>query len=123
MEHFTALAGAAEEMEDVNTFAVVLAERPDGGGQRLEIQVALEPDEQDVEQGMDTYCFCLENGATHYGGMRQWRLHGGVLEIVLDESACSALNVDGGFRIELQLPKRIVAAVGAGLKRVFAPDR
>ncbi|NBD10443.1 MULTISPECIES: Imm10 family immunity protein [Corallococcus] len=101
MRRFHADAVSADEMQDINTYAVVLAERHDGTGMRLEIQKALSFDEQDRANGMDTYCLCTESGACHYGGVTKWRVGENSIEVQLDEQASNALGVDGGFHVEV----------------------
>lgn len=102
----------------MNAFGVILAEHADGTGMRLEIQRALEFDEQDRATGMDTYCLCTERGATHYGGVVSWRLEHDVLEVLLDEQASAELETNG-FRVGLSLERDTHAVLRAGLVRVF----
>jgi hypothetical protein len=97
MRRFKAKAVAPVELPDLNTFAVVLAEEPDGSGARLEIQKSLSFDEQDRRLGLDTYCLCTEEGATYYGGVTSWTLTQDSLEVRLDAQAAKALGVQGGF--------------------------
>jgi len=120
MMSFVATAGAAEELEDLNTFAVVLAERSDGSGSRLEIQRALTFDEADRQSGMDTYCLCTHTGATHYGGVKSWQKNGDKLELLLDAEAADELGIDVNVSIELRMAEDNVDIVLAGLRRVLA---
>ncbi|NOK14031.1 Imm10 family immunity protein [Corallococcus exercitus] len=101
MREFHAAVVGADEMQDINTYAVVLAERHDGTGMRLEIQKALSFDDQDRASGMDTYCLCTESGACHYGGVTRWMVGENSIEVLLDDKASSALGVDGGFHVEV----------------------
>ncbi|MBN8228923.1 hypothetical protein JYK02_15545 [Corallococcus macrosporus] len=101
MRRFHAAAVSVEEMQDINTYAVVLSERHDGTGIRLEIQKALSFDDQDRASGMDTYCLCTESGACHHGGVTRWMAGENSIEVSLDEQASSALGVDGGFHVEV----------------------
>ena len=101
MKMFKADAVAAQEMEDLNSFTLIVAENEDGSGSRLEIQKALAFDEQDRELGQDTYCVVTDTGATHYGGIESWVLEGGVLEIKLPTEVAGLLGLDGGLRIEI----------------------
>ncbi|NRD61444.1 hypothetical protein HRD49_06735 [Corallococcus exiguus] len=101
MRKFHAAAVGADEMQDINTYAVVLAERHDGAGMRLEIQKSLSFDDQDRVGGMDTYCLCTESGACHYGGVTRWMVGESSIEVLLDARASSALGVDGGFQVEV----------------------
>lgn len=117
MRRFRARAVAAMELPDLNTFAVVLAEEPDGSGLRLEIQKSLSPDEQDRQLGLDTYCLCTEDGVTHYGGVTSWSLTQGSLRILLDAKAEEVFGVEGGFVVDF--PSESTAALQRGLKVVF----
>ena len=119
MSSFVATAGAAEEFEDLETFVVVLAEKPDGDGARLEIQRGLTVDPQDEALGMDTYCLCTQTGATHYGGVQSWRLSDDCLQIFLDDAAASKLGLDREVTIELRLADQAVQAVIAGIERAL----
>jgi Immunity protein 10 len=92
---FTARAVAAEELRDINTFVVVLAENHDGSGARLELQKALRLDERDRKLEMDTYCLCTQEGATFYGGIESWKLMSDLLEINLNTRATEVLGVLG----------------------------
>jgi hypothetical protein len=116
MRAFKASVVAACELPELGTYLVALAEKPDGGGERLEIQKALAFDERDRALGMDTYCLCTEAG-TAYGGVTRWTLTADVLEVVLNEKAAAALGVRGGFRVELPPGDR--QALQAGLERVL----
>lgn len=119
---FTASAVAVDQLDDLNAFVVVLAENRDGSGRRLEVQRALVFDEADVATGMDTYCLCLESGATHYGGVTSWRIHGRALELSLDRRAASALGVGSPLRVALEGTVQSMVKLAGGLKRVLDAD-
>lgn len=88
-----------------------------GGGLRLEMQRSLSSDEQDRRLGLDTYCLCTEDGATHYGGVTSWSLTPGSLEIRIDAEAEEAFAVGGGFVVDFSPENTGVLQVG--LKRVL----
>lgn len=117
---FKALGVSALELPDLNAFVVVLAEEPDGRGRRLELQRALEFDEQDRELGLDTYCLCTEQGATCYGGVASWGFFGNELRIVLEPDAATALHVNGGFEIEIHADDETRAQLKSGLQKVIS---
>jgi len=100
MRTYDAQVVAAEEIEHV--YALVLSERRDGIGMRLEIQNGPH-DDQDRSLGMDTYCLCTESGACHYGGIKNWKFDtsDGYLYLYLDRDACEELGVDGGLKIRI----------------------
>src|SRR6476646_4500799 len=78
---------AAEQLDDLNAYVVVLYEQADGTGERIEFQRALSFDDQDRELGQDTYCICLTSGATTYGGVRACILSGPSLKLRLSPEA------------------------------------
>ncbi len=119
MSSFVATAGTAEELEDLETFVVVLAEMLDGDGARLEIQRGLTIDPRDEALGENTYCLCTQTGATFYGGVQSWRLDNGFLLICLDELAALTLGVDRQVSIELRLTDQALGAVTAGIARAL----
>jgi hypothetical protein len=123
MSSFVATVGSAEELEDLDTFVVVLSEMPDGDGARFEIQRGLTVDPQDEALGQDTYCLCTQTGATHYGGVQSWRVDDGVLMISLDELAALTLGVDRQVSIELRLGEQALGAVTAGVARALEIPR
>jgi hypothetical protein len=116
MRSFTARAVTAQELHDVNVFVVVLAERLDGSGTRLELQKALSFDEQDRTLGLDTYCLCTETGATCYGGIAAWTLRPNTMEIGLDAHAAETLGTPG---FAIAFPPEQHAALRDGLARVL----
>ncbi len=88
--------------KDINTDSLVLAESEDGvSGRWLELQRTLEPDEQDRDLGLDTYCLVNEVGATVYGGVARWSLKERVLVLELDDRSASVLRVRSGFELTL----------------------
>lgn len=118
----TIRAAAADvlRLQDINTLAVVFAERPDGGGERLELQRALSFDEQDRELGLDTYCLCVSSGTAHYGGIASWSLDERGLAIQLFAEAARELGLDEEVRVEVQLEPSLRARLLNGLHEVLA---
>jgi Immunity protein 10 len=121
MKKIIAATSAIVELPDVNTLAVVFAENCDGSGVRLEIQRALSFDEQDRNSGQDTYCLCTENGATYYGGITSWEIVEGLLRIQLDSEAARALDVTGGFLVDISPGDSL--ALNVGLNRILGSPR
>jgi hypothetical protein len=116
MKNFEATAIAAQEMIDINTFALVLAEHPDGSGRRVEIQKALTFDEQDRQSGQSTYCICSETGAAHYGGIANWVLGGNVLRIVFSETAALVFGAD---QVQILFPPANHSVIETALRRLL----
>lgn len=98
---FSAAVFAVGRDEDHDYDFAAFSERPDGAGQTLEIQRAVEFDDQDVELGMDTYCLVLDASATHYGGVVAWQLVGGRLVFSLDQVAAAEM---GAAELVIDLP-------------------
>jgi Immunity protein 10 len=94
--------------------ALVLAEREDGSGHRVELQAPLVVTDQDRRLGQDTYCLVDETGATHNGGLDAWSLDDGVLELRLSDDAAQALGIEGGYRIHLSDPETSLDVVKGG---------
>ena len=98
---FAASAAAFWRDEDGVCDILVVAERENGSGVRLEVQRAAEFNDQDRELGEDTYCLCDERGATHYGGVTRWFEDGDVLVVELDEDAARDLEVHS-YRVRVK---------------------
>jgi len=112
-------AATATELEDLNTFAVVLTEERDGSGARLELQRALEFEEQDHALGMGTYCTCLTNGECHYGGIRKCTLKAPQLLLEFSEKAASTLGIDEQLALELDIDSSSLDQIRKGIPRIF----
>jgi len=119
MRRFRANAVSAEVVHELNTFSVVLGERPDGSGMRLEIQKALSFQDQDLASGHDTYCLGTEEGATHYGGVTSWTIEPGALTLLLAPEAAEALGVDIGFLVAF--PSARTVELKEALSRALDP--
>ena len=119
MTRIRATAVSVEEMPDLNARAVVFAEFPDGSGMSLEIQRALSFDEQDREEGMDTYCLCLSSGACYYGGVVSWKLDASGLALKLTPAAAAELDVEQEVRVDVQLDSGRRATIMDGLLRTL----
>jgi hypothetical protein len=89
---WTAQVAVWRRYPDENYRMLGLAESADGEGRVLMVQRALEVDDQDREQGMDTYCLVDETELTHYGGVTATALDDGVLRIALDDEAAQVFG-------------------------------
>ncbi len=116
---FTVRAAAVEELPDLDTFGVFLAEHADGSGRSLDITRALAFDEQDRALGMDTYCLCSDAGPTHYGGIVRYDLSSAWLSIVLDAAAAAALGARE-YRLLLAVDPALFPEILSGFQRVMA---
>ena len=116
---FMASVAAYERWDDLNTVVLALAAEADGEGSRVEFQRGIVPDPQDEALGMNTYCICLETGATHYGGLAAWRIADAVLDLQFTAAAAKALGVAHTVRIGLTpLSPDILALVDRGLREI-----
>ena len=118
---FVARALAVEDLPDLNTFLIALADDAEEPTHTLELQKALE-DDGDEEHDFDSYCLAVDAGATHYGGITACRLSGRSLVLSLDDGAAGVLGTDG-FEIELDLDQGERAALRDGLFQLFQGDR
>jgi hypothetical protein len=103
---------------DTNVFTVVFAEREDGDGRSLEIQRALNFDEQDRALGQATYCLCLDRSTTHYGDIDTCILRDAVLTITLRGGAVRVFETKA-FRLILRVAVEAIRDLEGGLRRVF----
>jgi len=110
------------EIDDINTFLIALADRADSPGHYLELQRSIEEDEQDAALGMDTYCIVTASGATHYGGIISCILSDDSLELEFSEAAEAKLGIKG-YKISLALSTSDKALLRSGLQKLFDQDR
>lgn len=114
---------AAEQLDDLNAYVVVLSEQADGTGERIEFQRALSFDDQDRELGQDTYCICVASGATTYGGVRACILSGLSLRLRLSPEAADELGSPQEVEVELRTVPEALVALREGLLRIFPEGR
>lgn len=112
---FAAQSVGILEPNDCDGTLVLVLEEGEAPGHRLEIQRALEFDQQDINLGMDTYCLVTESGATHYGGIQDWVVNVNQVDIELDLVACQQLGTSG-FLIDIEPAK--IDAVKHALRRL-----
>lgn len=91
-------------------------------GRQLIIQTALyEPDDQDQQLGLDSYCVMDENGATYYGGIEEALLTGTTLRLTFTEEATHELALPTpSLTLNLNVSADDVAALAAGLGRALS---
>jgi hypothetical protein len=107
---FDAAAVASRRDADLNTEYLVLAEHHDGSGRSLEVQRPPQSDIQHETVGQDTYCIVVDGGATHYGGVLDWRIDGSTLRLGVDEEAALALGAHEFCVVLLQAERTGVEA-------------
>jgi Immunity protein 10 len=118
---FVARRCAVAELEDVSAFVIVLYDDRDDPDLWLEVQKSLDVDEEDKELGMNGYCVCTSDGATHYGGIQSCSLSRDVFELRFSEDAEQVLGFDH-LTVHLDLPESEKIALRDGLERVFKDD-
>ena len=119
MLNLASATAAAIELSELNSFAVILEERADGTGRRIEIQKALSFDDQDRRLNQDTYCVSTETGASFYGGVASWNLEDRVLRIELSEMASKTLGIATQVTITLDEPHEL-SSIAQALEAVLA---
>jgi hypothetical protein len=105
------------EMEELGLFAVSFGEDPSEPGRFLQIAIMLEPSDVDFDIGQATYSITDEVGRCTYGGIREWRLTPGRLEVFLTEKAADILGADEGF--DISFPSEVTDTVRDGVTRVM----
>jgi len=93
----TAIVGYFRD-ESLNVEALTILDS--ASGDVLEIQRALQFDDQDVALGLDTYCL-VRGGLTHYGGVLAWKLNRGTLTFTLDLEAAKVLQLPDDISIPI----------------------
>ncbi len=116
MSTFAAHAVAFQNVPELSLAAVILAENADGSGARLEVQRNLAPDETDRMLGLATYSLTWGT-ANHYGGVENWSVADGTVNLVLNEAAAKALGTELAFRITVSAENE--GMVQRGLTRVI----
>ncbi|MDV6373076.1 Imm10 family immunity protein [Deinococcus arenicola] len=116
---FSVRACFVGELEDAETFAVVLRDHLNEPQEWLEIQRPLFADQQDKQLGMDTYCLTRSSGATHYGGVSVCILERNILTLHLNDDAAAAL-VTSQVLLRLDLADVAFAELQKGLITIFA---
>src|SRR5690348_12809142 len=91
------------EYPDLNVFLVAFAEDPIRTGKRIELQLALEFDQQDRDMGMDTYCISTSWGTTHYGGIDSLVLKGRTLMLGFEQAAAEVLELPRKVALDLKV--------------------
>jgi hypothetical protein len=83
-----------------------------------------EPDEQDVDLDMDTYCTVSDPGqATHYGGILECEFAEESLRLRLGKEAASTLGLAEREIWEFQVSAEQMQMARAGLRRVLTSGR
>ncbi len=117
---------AVEELTDLETFVVGLAERQDGSGRGLIFQSPLsfdEIDEQDRALGMDTYCISTDEGASHYGGLTDCVLQDNALILRFEAEAAEMLGIAKECNLNLLVNQEDILQLREGLQRIFTSVR
>jgi len=116
-------AATAIQLDELNTFAVIMAEETDGSGNRIELQRALEFDERDYALGQDTYCTYLDDGACEYGGIRKCVLNHNELLLEFSAETALTLGLDEQVVVQLEVDPKSLDETRGGIVRIFQGDR
>lgn len=122
---FVARAVGVEIDPDGYSVEAGVAEEPDGSGFVLLFMCdGGEPDDQDVELGLDTHCLVTADQGTAYGCVREAVLTGGALRMSLDPSSLDELGLeDAEIEAVLEAPAEDVARFREVLARILAYGR
>ena len=81
-------------------------------------------DEQEIAQGMDTYCLVVDPGqATAYGGVLECELTSNRLRLLLSDETAQSLRIPTQLDFALALQEDQLAMVRRGLGRVLTSGR
>lgn len=122
---FTARAVASDEDESENYRTAALAEQDDGEGLQFIFQSCIdEPDESDIETGMDTHCLVTADQATAYGCVKQAVLEGSILRLVFHEESLEDLGLpDSEVHVTLEAEEEEIREFGDVLSNILAYGR
>ncbi|MEV7607550.1 Imm10 family immunity protein [Paenarthrobacter sp. NPDC089322] len=102
---------------------VVLADQDLAPEWQLEFQRSLDPDEQDVALGMDSYCVTLTNGACAYGCLSSALVEEGRLRVIFSENGAQRLGLESPkMELLLDLDADQVHEMVTGLQSVLGRD-
>jgi hypothetical protein len=109
-----------EELPDLDSYVLGIADRDDGSGEVLILSVGLSPyDEQDRSLGMNTYCISTSDGATVYGGLISCVLRFDTLTLGFDAEAARTLGIPMDITLPLRIDPAAVYTLQAGLNRIL----
>ncbi|WP_338898143.1 Imm10 family immunity protein [Streptomyces sp. TG1A-60] len=96
--------GFFEDYEDEEALEVGVSGIDDAGVQRsFSIQRSTyEPDEQEVQSGMDSYNVSNEQGFTVYGCLRRVRLNGAMLDLEFTAEDAEILEISAVVEVDLR---------------------
>lgn len=118
------VAGVAED-HDLECLSAGVAERDDGKGKELIFQCGLfEPDEEDIESEMDSYCLVIADQGTAYGAVTEITLREKVLRVVIAPHALDDLGLDDPeIEAFLDVDDEVVDRLRPALQRILAYGR
>lgn len=90
IKEFTAKKFVIDTIDGIYTIA--FGETADDAGQYFILQDAKPYSEQDIQQGMGSYCIMDEQGATNYGGVKKIERKGNQVVVVLNAQAADVLG-------------------------------
>ncbi|WP_077489826.1 Imm10 family immunity protein [Sinomonas mesophila] len=104
--------------------AVVLADRTAMPAWHLEFQRPLDPDDQDRQLGLDTYCVVLPTGATGYGCLASASVSEQRLRLTFHADQLTELGLtDPTLEIKLALEAASLEEFVNGLRQVLGQPR
>ena len=109
------------QTDDSSTFVIGLRENATAHAKSLILfQAEDDPDQQDSDLGMDTYCLVVEPGqATTYGGVLECELQPKALRLRLTEDAAGVLGIPADTTFPLSVDAAQLDELRRGLYRVL----
>ena len=109
------------EFQDLNSACLFVTDHEVFPTWQLEIQRSLEPDQQDIALGYDSYCITLAGGATDYGGLQSIELEPHRLQLELSPEFLEILGeVDPTVEFELDLTEEDLGILLVGIETIVA---
>jgi hypothetical protein len=111
--------------DDGDVLVAGVAERGDGTGRELIFQASVEePDEQDVDLGMDTYCLVTEQQGTAYGCVQKLTIDGDRLRMLLRDDALEDLGLpDIAIEVRLAVDTDAIDQLREKLQQILSYGR
>ncbi|PRH80201.1 hypothetical protein C6N75_05635 [Streptomyces solincola] len=113
--------GFFEDYDDEETLEVAVAGATESGeDMSLSIQRSTyDPDEQEIEAGLDSYNISTERGFTAYGCLRSVQLTDALLTLEFTEEGAGALEVPSGVAVHLEGVDVDRAVLAARLREIL----
>jgi hypothetical protein len=106
--------------DDGDVLTAGVAEGRDDGAVLMFMRMLDQPDEQDVRNGMDSYCVVTADQGTAYGAVTEIGMRAGVLRVVFAPDKLQALGLpDPEVEVTLDAAAEVVEEFKEALRRIL----